>query len=69
MPGKLAEKLGADVPNLVQVAPGECKELYLAMFLMLSVLSLSKRLLDWETAASSCQVVADSPPRRGQRAA
>jgi hypothetical protein len=44
VPGKVLGKLGADVPHLLRVFPGEVKELYLAMFLMLYLLSLTKRL-------------------------
>jgi hypothetical protein len=53
LPGKLLGSLGAQVPHIVRVAPGECKELYLAMFLMLYVLSMSKRMPLWQAVPRS----------------
>jgi hypothetical protein len=53
MPGKLAAKLGAEIPHIIRIAPGECKELYLAIFLMLYLLSLSKRMPMWNVAIAT----------------
>jgi hypothetical protein len=47
VPGKLVGKLGVDLPHIARIAPGECKELYLAMFLMVYMLSLSRRMGMW----------------------
>jgi len=53
LPGKLAVKLGAEIPHIIRIAPGECKELYLALFLMLYMLSLSKRMPMWNAAIAT----------------
>lgn len=53
LPVKLATALGTAVPDLFRIAPGECKELYLAMFLMIYLLSLSKRMQSWPISCSS----------------
>jgi hypothetical protein len=78
IPGKLAAKLGVELPHLIRVAPGECKELYLGMFLMIYVLSMSKRMPTWkstlgfvcpdETGESGC-LVSPAMVSRGDTAA
>jgi hypothetical protein len=47
LPGKAVAKLGVELPHIVRVAPGECKELYLGMFLMIYLLSMSRRMPIW----------------------
>ena len=44
IPEKLFEAADAEVPNLIEISPGETKEYYFALFLMLYVLSLARRV-------------------------
>jgi hypothetical protein len=71
-PGKMLGKLGVEVPDLLRVFPGELKELYLAMFLMFYLVSMSRRLPKYQSAAGGSAPAtkrASSNNRRPRRAA
>ena len=44
IPEKLFEAAGSEIPDLLEISPGETKEYYFGLFLMLYVLSLARRL-------------------------
>jgi hypothetical protein len=68
VPGKVIGKLAAETPYFLRIGPGEVKELYLAMFLMLYLLSLSRRLPRWQ-AADSAPLRSEQLPAAAKRAA
>jgi hypothetical protein len=43
LPEKLFEAAGSEVPTLIEISPGESKEYYFALFLLLYVLSIARR--------------------------
>ena len=43
LPEKLFESIGREVPTLVEISPGENKEYYFGLFLLLDALSLARR--------------------------
>jgi hypothetical protein len=53
LPEKLFEAAGREVPDLIEISPGETKEYYFGLFLMLYVLSLARRLRAERRATSA----------------
>jgi hypothetical protein len=72
VPGKVAGKMGVELPQAVRVVPGECKELFLAMFLMIYMLSMSRLIpiwMDQHRTGSKDDSIQSSPRTATSRAA
>jgi hypothetical protein len=52
LPEKLFESAGREVPGLIEISPGETKEYYFGLFLMLYALSIARRVAQVRVASA-----------------